>query len=333
MIPSQSRITYIDTAKAIGIICVIIGHCLWKQSVPHLSHLIYLFHIPLFFIISGYFNKPMSLMNGYKKYGEAYLLPYFVGCFLVIVADIIKKDPIDCNILLKIVWASGSNGGSCMYHDIPAIGALWFLFALFWASLIFSFLQSMQLSLGKLICVEFALFCFAVWSFRYIRLPFSIQSGMAAVIYLHVGHYLRKKDVIHRLQTNNYVFIVAIWIIYALFSSGMTVNLLRFGKLYLGIPVSILASMAVLFFSSKIKMNNYIGTHTLDILLAHSFILSFIELFALLPFNYGVINFIIESFIQIVLSLLLSYPISILLGGGKISFEATHRKKIEYSLY
>ena len=43
------RIEWIDTAKGIGLICVILGH----MRVPYLSTWIYTFHMPLFFFLSG----------------------------------------------------------------------------------------------------------------------------------------------------------------------------------------------------------------------------------------------------------------------------------------
>ncbi len=42
----QSRATYIDIAKAIGIICVLIGHSFTADCI---GILIYAFHMPLFF--------------------------------------------------------------------------------------------------------------------------------------------------------------------------------------------------------------------------------------------------------------------------------------------
>ena len=43
----QSRATYIDIAKAIGIICVLIGHSFTADCI---GILIYAFHMPLFFL-------------------------------------------------------------------------------------------------------------------------------------------------------------------------------------------------------------------------------------------------------------------------------------------
>ena len=45
-----SRIGWIDTAKGIGLLCVILGHL----SIPYLDMWIYFFHMPLFFFLSGF---------------------------------------------------------------------------------------------------------------------------------------------------------------------------------------------------------------------------------------------------------------------------------------
>lgn len=65
----DKRIAYIDTAKGVTILLVIIGHCAWIKSVPGLDHLIYSFHIPLFFIVSGMFTKKsrQPVWGGGKK--------------------------------------------------------------------------------------------------------------------------------------------------------------------------------------------------------------------------------------------------------------------------
>ena len=45
----SNRILWIDAAKGIGLLCVILGHL----GVPYLSTLVYTFHMPLFFFLSG----------------------------------------------------------------------------------------------------------------------------------------------------------------------------------------------------------------------------------------------------------------------------------------
>lgn len=49
------RIRYIDVARGLGIFLVIIGHLNTNEI---LHNTIYSFHMPFFFFLSGYLNKP-----------------------------------------------------------------------------------------------------------------------------------------------------------------------------------------------------------------------------------------------------------------------------------
>ena len=74
----KKRNPMISIAKAIGIILMVIGHVYDKQSWG--VHYIYMFHMPLFFVLSGWFFKnPQSLTNivsiARKKFLGLYL-PY-----------------------------------------------------------------------------------------------------------------------------------------------------------------------------------------------------------------------------------------------------------------
>lgn len=60
------RLDHIDACKGIGILLVILGH----TNVPSIVHtIIYSFHMPLFFIISGYlFSEAKCAAISTKEY-------------------------------------------------------------------------------------------------------------------------------------------------------------------------------------------------------------------------------------------------------------------------
>lgn len=59
------RMQWLDTAKAFGILLVYIGHC----NIPGWNGYIYLFHMPFFFIISGFlWNKEKNISLSFKEY-------------------------------------------------------------------------------------------------------------------------------------------------------------------------------------------------------------------------------------------------------------------------
>lgn len=78
---------WIDIAKGIGIVLVVLAH---TQSLDSsISSLIYLFHMPLFFILSGYLLKSHNSSGSIKKIAlhkaHRLLLPLFFYMLLIVV--------------------------------------------------------------------------------------------------------------------------------------------------------------------------------------------------------------------------------------------------------
>lgn len=69
-----NKIDYINIAKALGIILVVAGHCLDKD----ITNFIYLFHMPMFFMISGYLyrNKDVDIFGYCKKKIKSIYIPF-----------------------------------------------------------------------------------------------------------------------------------------------------------------------------------------------------------------------------------------------------------------
>lgn len=71
----EKRIENIDIAKGIGIILMVIGHACYPHI--YIFNCIYIFHMPLFFFLSGFLfkesstHKPISYI--YKKIKSLYL--------------------------------------------------------------------------------------------------------------------------------------------------------------------------------------------------------------------------------------------------------------------
>ena len=128
----DNRIDYIDIAKGIGMSAIIWGHIMlfgWSYK------LVYSFHIPLFFCLSGMcFNnkKYNSVWQLIKRRVQTLLIPYvlfsiitwliYVAAVLVFHIDSMEK----CwYYLLQTVFAQGSGG--YLEHNV----ALWFVPCLF----------------------------------------------------------------------------------------------------------------------------------------------------------------------------------------------------------
>lgn len=85
MAAGKQRIEWIDTAKAIGICTVVIGHSVLPVS---LRVWIYSFHMPLFFFLTGMTFKFTDTKTFFKKRAFSLLFPYFLFSFAYLLKDI-----------------------------------------------------------------------------------------------------------------------------------------------------------------------------------------------------------------------------------------------------
>lgn len=319
----NKRIVYIDTAKALAILLVIIGHCYWKGAIMYVDSLIYSFHLPLFFVISGMFVKDMGLFQGVKKYAKAYLKPYFITCLLIAVMNIAsayseKSDSFDAisqlkTEIIRILFASGWPHGDELFAETPAIGCLWFLFALFWACVIYSYLKKCFNSFERVIWV-FALFALSYLSIQKVRLPFSFQAGCSAVLFLWAGDLIRSYSLIERMRNVNGFSLllgVGIWMISIVFTGGISVSVLDYGIGIVKLPVAIIACCLVLHGLMRTNAKGgWIGRNTLYVLCGHKVTTTTLGTIGI---NMGVlpflpfVNFFAEAIIQIVIALFVGW--------------------------
>lgn len=77
---SKDRILWLDTLKVMAIYLVVLGHIVSTTYQHDLKGIIYSFHMPLFFMISGYLNKDKH--NAIKANVFALIVPYVLLCIL-----------------------------------------------------------------------------------------------------------------------------------------------------------------------------------------------------------------------------------------------------------
>lgn len=80
----SKRIEYIDIARGIGILLVVMGHNDFSLVSPFVYKLIYSFHMPLFFFLSGYFlNTGVGWWSFFQKRFNSLIKPYLFTLFLI----------------------------------------------------------------------------------------------------------------------------------------------------------------------------------------------------------------------------------------------------------
>ena len=140
------RIDWIDSAKGLGIILVVIGHVerglTFAKLLPaspivlFMDRLIYSFHMPLFFFLSGLFLahsiEKSSFNELLKNKARTIAYPYFVWSTITIA---IKS-------LLGSMTNHPRTAGDILYLFYAPIDQFWFLYTLFVLTLVLGFLLS-----------------------------------------------------------------------------------------------------------------------------------------------------------------------------------------------
>jgi fucose 4-O-acetylase-like acetyltransferase len=126
----SKRIEYIDIARGIGILLVVMGHNDFGYVSPFAYQVIYSFHMPLFFFLSGYFlNTTVPFFDFFKKRFNSLLKPYLFTIFLIYFLNVSFEKMSFRTALLRI---TKSLYGAGYYLDWVQ---LWFLPHLFVVSL------------------------------------------------------------------------------------------------------------------------------------------------------------------------------------------------------
>ena len=318
----KQRLDYIDAAKAIAIILVIIGHCYWVGAVPRLRNIIYSFHMPLFFVVSGFFIKQLSIKEALTKYSKAYLWPYMVIGTLITVIDVIKTFTnheswsssltID---LTRIVWGSNYES-NVLFGNIPHIGASWFLLALFWGCFFFTLLLKLKTRLQQIAVLLLGV-SYSLCSAKFLKMPMSLQAGAISVIYLYIGNYIVKNGVLKDvIVVPNYIkaMSVILCLVTAAFFPILDIGSASLGYSIVGLMVSFIGTLSIILICKQYRLKfNWIGRNTLYILCAHIILGPILDILGC-SFQYLAfcpqINFIIEVTCSILSALILAWLIS-----------------------
>ena len=213
----RNRIASLDTAKGIAILAVILGHYFQEFS-PDKMNIVYCFHMPLFFLISGYC---LSINKTFKDFAKSkihrLLIPYAVtaviwGC-LQTLKSFIKNGALDgvkqaIKCIYAILYGGGQGQGSFYLTkslEWKAIGCevgmLWFLLALLWGSLfVYGIAKFKSRTVQCMVVIVIAMFGYL--SAQYIVLPFSIQQGMLATSYLYIGLTAKQYGLTDKIKLN-----------------------------------------------------------------------------------------------------------------------------------
>lgn len=216
------RKKYLDIAKGIGIILVV-----WAHANGPGSRYINLFHMPLFFFISGIlFNENDSCETFIVKKVKSLYIPFVLWNVLIYFIEYSarialegKTFNLDTYISLVFQIEAGVNKASFL-------GATWFLAALFWITVFYKIIYTYLLNHTEHAeIVMFLLSTFiAIIAFK-ITFPYFISRTIICSLFYSAGHLTSKLIPMLLAQKGKYWFSGLLFVIFIFINNSNYANM------------------------------------------------------------------------------------------------------------
>lgn len=296
----ERRIVYIDIAKGIGIILIVLMHVLRNG---YLRQFISSFIVSLFFFLSGltYSSKEDKKYFWFNKFNRIYV-PYIIFslvsiCIFSLIGSMASRrlniELMDGTVLDNI-WGMvyGNSRTGFMKWNTP----IWFLPCLMAVYLLIDTVEGCSKSNRfklRIITIGISLILTGIYTtlFRHVKLPFAAETAIFMYSFFEMGimfkeskkmQALRRFSSKHRtvsVLTGMFCFIIVSALSYVNGSAQVrTMVLGNNGILFL--LESIFGILGVLFLSAGIENLSfiaYLGRHTMPILLMHKFPVLFFQ--------------------------------------------------------
>lgn len=201
-VSNSRRDSYIDIAKGFGIILVVLGHTFGIPTM--LYDTIYSFHMPLFFIISGYvYNHSKYSKFGFSKMvsgrAKRYLIPFYIfaglNFILTFAFDLIFKHTVITFSKIKTyIW-----GTLYCYADMdhmPNCSPIWFFMTLFIGGMIFWAIMKYSYKTRPIWMISLLIISYLLYLFVNVRLPLNLAPTGAAVFFMYIGYLIKRYDIL-----------------------------------------------------------------------------------------------------------------------------------------
>lgn len=332
----SKRIEWIDIAKAIGIYLMIFNH---NNDMPckHIQFVIASFHMPLFFLLSGFTLKKQEktfndIMIFIKRRVIMLGVPYIIWAFVF-------SSGVNLKNILEILYGSNQSIGGAQSNSV-----LWFLPCIMISSCItFILITFVYNKVGLLIISAVAVsiggFLPVHGFFSRYGYPFSFNIAFVGIGFMIIGYLLKcflqsynGSLILEKTMKSTYklyllsaccLCLVSI-IAYCNTQTQRTylhravMALGQWGNIYIFFITGVIGSMAIIFISMIINRNKLlskvmccIGKNTIVILSIHLTILNFLEC---ILNSMNLSGHILLEFVSTIITLLISFVISYIIG-------------------
>jgi len=271
----------------------VLGH---TKGPAEMINFIYCFHMPLFFIVSGYLFNHEKWKNKFddffKSRVDRLIIPYFVTALLFFYPFwfFLGRHFGEMKSLYIPPWKDfvGIFYGSAVDHYMDFNGPLWFLPCLFLGEIIFFFGLKYIKSINMKLVIFLIISLIGVMIGSYYALPWSMDIAMVMQIFFLFGYILK-----YRKVNINYIIGISSLIITLLdiYYQGKVETATRhYNNVILYFIGGISGTLFILWISKMIanigyisKALSFLGVQSMSIFLWHSFGFKFASIF----FVYG----------------------------------------------
>ncbi len=295
----------LDFLKGVGICMVVLGHCITSalEANNHILHIIkeiiYTFHMPIFFIVSGYIQGLRHYdIRRFKKFGfsqtRKYLLPYFVWSLTLYLFYYLLKTVNPGVIPERLTLNPIGVFRDIFLFKVLTGNVLWFVYILFIVTvvsyLVHSFMSNKYINLIFLLAVLIGGFLANNFISNQLFVP---KRFLVVWIYYEIGVFIARYFSNKEFRANLLLNCVLV----ALYAIAFKFYTISYG--FIGNSLKVLCALTavfVLYSLSKYKNNvvyrilNYLGKRTAAIYYMHNPYIVLISVTAMT--GYANLNFV-----------------------------------------
>lgn len=277
----MNRNQNIDIMKGLGIFLVVFAHVLKNNGI--ITNAIYIFHMPLFFIVSGYLIKyegQCSFLDYLKKKSKGIMCPYFIFSILSFLYWFIIERKfrgegitIDTNIIRNIflnIFVMKVDSNLLLSNVV-----LWFLPCLFFSNILFYFIRRIDKRYIRITIVFFIFIIGYILNLKSIILPFAVETVCISVMFIDIGFEIKNIN-LNNINKFIGIFSIMFYIIAVVFNGKVGMLAHMYGNPILFILGAVSGTGIIYIISiyiSRLKrISNiaiYMGLNSLTIMLVH----------------------------------------------------------------
>lgn len=270
---SQKRIEFIDLAKGICIILIILGHCGVQLQIPGLTE----FSMPAFFVLSGLFFKEHENIKVFiVKKCNGLLIPFLFFYLIGYIAFYGIK------LFAPSLLITSSDGILDVFNNRQFFnGPIWFLLSLFWTNIymyiIYNSIKNEYLRIATIVILGYLGWLLGQ---NNVFVPMFMDVALTTLPFFAFGFYIKKTQLLYPNKQDKYILlhIICLWIVTYILLHSFTIrisfhyNIIEGSYCYLTSIIGVLLLIILCKAIKNITFITYCGRYSLILLCVHHMI-------------------------------------------------------------